>query len=149
MFNTMLESMPEMAMTLSVKNASSLDTIYVSNRTDTKGYGSFLEFAPNYSDNSAWTYGIIAVDNRKGRINNVDIGDREQPSQDWLDEASSRTTILFETSPAYIDKNQSRHIQVDTKSHYVLFRTSSDSNSLLTKNGSNNRLFQRTEIFCL
>jgi len=135
MFNTMLESMPEMAMTLSVKNASSLDTIYVSNRTDTKGYGSFLEFAPNYSDNSAWTYGIIAVDNRKGRINNVDIGDREQPSQDWLDEASSRTTILFETSPAYIDKNQSRHMQVDTKSHYVLFRTSSDANSLLTKNG--------------
>ena len=134
-FNEMFESMPEMAMTLSVDNASSLDTIYVSNKTDTEGYGSFLEFSPRNSDNTAWTYGIIAVDNKKGGINNIDIGDSVQPNQDWLEEASSRTTILFETGSTQDNKKPSRNMQVNTKSYFLPFRTRSEADSLLTKDG--------------
>ena len=135
LFDELLDSMPEMAMTLAISNNKPADTLYTSNKTDTKGYGSFLNFEQTYSDNSSWTYGVIAVDNKRGKINGLSIGKNDQPNQNWLEEAAARTTILFETDPSFQEgNNHSRNIQVNTKSHYLPFRTRLDANSVFKKN---------------
>ena len=128
LFGELLDSMPEMDMTLSIKRSDSLETIYVSNKTDTEGYGSFLSFKPTQADLEDWTYGLISVDNSNGDINGISIGNISQPSQNWLDEASVRSKLLFETSPSAMGGDQySRNIQVQTKGHYLPFRTKTDA----------------------
>ncbi|MEC8688658.1 MAG: hypothetical protein VXX57_04145 [Cyanobacteriota bacterium] len=136
MFNEMLESMPDMEMTLSVSDTSPVEMIYVSNRSDTGGFGSFLEFSQTSTDKKEWSYGVIAVDNENGHLNGVEIGDPNEPNQDWLQEAASHTTILFETNPSFDEiEDLSRNIQVNTKSHYLPFRTRSGADSIFAKNG--------------
>ena len=53
-----------------------------------------------------------------------------------MQEAASQTTILFETSPSFGESEDlSRNIQVNTKSHYLPFRTRSGVDSIFAKNG--------------
>lgn len=135
LFSDLLESMPEMDMTLSIKGSDTLETIYVSNETDTEGYGSFLNFRPTNSDTEGWTYGLISVDNSRGDINGISIGDINQPSQNWLNEASIRSKLLFETNPtANASEHYSRNIQVNTKQHYLPFRTRTDAGLVYNEN---------------
>ena len=131
LFSGLLESMPEMDMTLSARNSGGLETIYISNQTDTTGYGSFLNFKPKTNKTSEWTYGLISVDSQNGDINEISISDLNNPNSDWLDEAAKRTKILFETSSSATNSdNYSRNIQVTTKSHYLPFRTKTPASSI-------------------
>lgn len=135
LFTDLLESMPEMDMTLAIQEGIDLQTIYVSNKSDSKGYGSFLEFTPTQTDLESWTYGLITVDNEDGDINEISIGNTEAPDQNWLNEAASRTRILFETSATATDSQKySRNLQVNSKTHYLPFRTESDADLIINNN---------------
>jgi len=143
LFSELLSSMPEMEMTLSISSEGPIDSFYISNKTDTEGYGSFLNFSPTYSDSDNWTYGVIAVDNEFGEIDGVSIGKTDQPNQKWLNKAASRTSILFDTDLSFKgNTNQSRNIQVNTRSHYVPFRTRTNAKSIFKDN-----LFNKKTVF--
>ena len=139
LFSELLSSMPEMEMTLSISNEGPVDTFYISNKTDTDGYGSFLNFSPTYSDSKNWTYGVIAVDNEFGEIDGLSFGKSDQPNQKWLNKAASRTSILFDTEQSFKGTtHHSRNIQVNTRSHYVPFRTRTNANSIFKDDLFNN-----------
>lgn len=49
MFKDMLESMPDLSMKVEAPEPKDIQTVYVTNQTDTKGFGSFLQFNNSHS----------------------------------------------------------------------------------------------------
>ena len=124
MFKDMLKSMPDLSMKVEAADSSDLQTIYVTNGTDTKGFGSFLEFQNSSSDKN-WLYGMIELDNESGDINGVAFGDSEKPTDQWMREAGKNATLLFESSSDINNPPSSRSVQVNTGTYYIPFRTKS------------------------
>ena len=124
MFKDMLKSMPDLSMKVEATDSSDLQTIYVTNGTDTRGFGSFLEFQ-NSSSEKNWLYGMIELDNESGDINGVALGESEKPTDQWMREAGKNATLLFESSSEQNNHPSSRSVQVNTGTYYIPFRTKS------------------------
>ncbi|WP_413440211.1 antibiotic biosynthesis monooxygenase [Synechococcus sp. MIT S1220] len=133
MFKDMLESMPDLSMKVEAPEPKDIQTVYVTNQTDTKGFGSFLQFNNSHSKKKEWLYGVIEVDNDSGEINGVALGDPDQPSEQWMKEAGENATLLFETSSNKNNHMMSRSVQVNTGVHYLPFRTKSKHQDIFSK----------------
>ena len=133
-FKGMLKSMPDLNMELEQANSKGLQSIYITNQTDTKGFGSYLKLSNSNSGGKNWLYGMIEVDNKQGDINGISVGSASKPSQKWMDEAGANAKLLFQTPSLESSSNQPRSLQVNTGSYYLPFRTESENTAIFKAN---------------
>jgi quinol monooxygenase YgiN len=129
-FKDLLDSMPDLSMKLEFGDSSLKRTAYITNETDTSGFGTFLEFSSLQISESDWLYGIIKVDDSSASVNGIEPGNSINPSRQWMNEVGSNANILFQTKVDLSSKSNPRSIQVNTKSHYIPFRTKAKPESL-------------------
>ena len=136
-FKELLDSMPDLSMKLKFGDSSLKQTAYITNKTDTSGFGTFLEFTNLQISESDWLYGIIEVDDSLATINGIKLGNSVNPSGEWMDEAGPNATILFQTKIDPSSKSKPRNIQVNTRSHYIPFRTKAKPEDLFVEENFN------------
>lgn len=136
-FKEMLDSMPDLSMKLKHGDSNLKRTAYITNGTDTSGFGTFLEFTNLQISESDWLYGIIEVDDSSATINGIEPGNSATPSSQWMNEAGSTANILFQTKIDSSSKSNPRNIQVNTRSHYIPFRTKAKPEDLFINDNFN------------
>lgn len=136
-FKDLLESMPDLSMKLEFGDSSIKRTAYITNQTDTSGFGTFLEFSNSQIGESDWLYGIIKVDDSLASINGIEPGNSKNPSSQWINEAGPNARILFQTKVDPLSKSNTRNIQVNTQSYYIPFRTKAKPEDLFIEGNFN------------